>query len=276
MLFRSDADAARQLSDLAGLVPGNLALAIETVRLAVRRQQLDTAGSTLEGLAGAARAWPEDARAQLVALREALSARDVSRSARAAALLRNLLAQVPAFRESLAALKPPSELVTDRLDRFVVAATVPALASPADRSLTYAAEALGGADHISAAPGRAGDGIDVFLGSRASLARVGDGASWPFAAGELVVPVDWNHDFLPDLLVAGASRLALLRQDGSGRFEDATALSRLPRPTATPLGAWAADLDQDGDLDLVIGQPSADSLVLKNRSEEHTSELQSH
>jgi hypothetical protein len=71
---------------------------------------------------------------------------------------------------------------------------------------------------------------------------IGMGAAWG----------DWNDDGLLDLVVSGFGELRLYRNEGGGRFEDATEASGL-----TPFqGFWSgvswADYDSDGDLDLYV------------------------
>ena len=52
----------------------------------------------------------------------------------------------------------------------------------------------------------------------------------------------------------GPRGLCLLRQDAGGRFTDMTGAAKLPPALLrTPLyGVWPADVDTDGDLDLVL------------------------
>lgn len=70
---------------------------------------------------------------------------------------------------------------------------------------------------------------------------------------------DFNGDSHPDLIVLGIGSSAnrLFLGDGSGRFDDATAKWRVPRPASTDPDAFnlsvaVSDYDHDGLLDLVI------------------------
>ncbi|HYE16435.1 MAG TPA: FG-GAP-like repeat-containing protein [Pyrinomonadaceae bacterium] len=79
--------------------------------------------------------------------------------------------------------------------------------------------------------------------------------AWASAA----VAGDFDNDEKPDLLVAGAGALALYRNAGGGRFDDATSAARLPAYTHLSGAAAFVDVDHDGDLDIFVGGSRAAS-----------------
>jgi hypothetical protein len=101
--------------------------------------------------------------------------------------------------------------------------------------------------------------------------------SFPFPGGarnvapgpESVLPIDFNYDFKTDLVLAGAGGLRFMRQDSSQKFTDVTAQTKLPSPilNASYTGAWAADIEADGDLDIVLGAPTGVPTVLRNNGD---------
>jgi FG-GAP-like repeat/ASPIC and UnbV len=72
-----------------------------------------------------------------------------------------------------------------------------------------------------------------------------------------------------DLAFAGAGGLALFRQDNDGAFTDVTAQIALPDAVtgASYVGVWAADVDLEGDLDLVLAPLEGPPLVLRNNGD---------
>jgi hypothetical protein len=87
--------------------------------------------------------------------------------------------------------------------------------------------------------------------------------------GANLVQADFDNDGATDLLVlrgtwlgtAGRHPMSLLRNDGKGKFTDVTfdaGLAKVFYPTET--AAWA-DYDNDGDLDLYVGNESGDGLT---------------
>ena len=79
------------------------------------------------------------------------------------------------------------------------------------------------------------------------------------------MPLDWNHDFRTDLALCGSGGVSLLLQNEDGTFADVTARAYTGTfPTYDCVGAWPADVEMDGDLDLVVGVREGAPIVLRN------------
>jgi len=99
---------------------------------------------------------------------------------------------------------------------------------------------------------REGKGFEARAGIRPDPGALGSSA------------FDYDNDGDLDLLVAG-KQLRLLRNDGGDRFTDATSAVGLDKvPAAEWRGAVAADLDSDGDPDLVVARNGGEPAVLRN------------
>ncbi len=116
-----------------------------------------------------------------------------------------------------------------------------------------------------------GDGTFAETGLVAGAAYNGDGQA---EAGMGIAVGDGDADGDPDLLVTNFSRESntLYRNDGDGRFADATAAAGLRGPTLLPLGfgAFFADVDNDADVDLFVANGHVlDRIALQDSALSH-------
>jgi tetratricopeptide (TPR) repeat protein len=241
----ADAEAAALYDALVMRAPTNLAVLLERARLAAKMTDATRLQDSVSRVATQADGWPAVAQEQLAALQQATAAPRYPDAARSTTLLRNVLARVPAFSESLGAVRTPAELIAPPLDRFVALEPASARPAPADTALAFTRQPLGS------------PGTDVAL-----LAL--DAAR----SGQMAAAVDWNHDFRLDLVRAGGAGLQLLLQGEDGALTDATAAagSAAAAITDAVTGLWPADLDMDGDIDLVIGT-AGPTRVLRNNGD---------
>ncbi len=86
---------------------------------------------------------------------------------------------------------------------------------------------------------------------------------------ESILPVDFNYDFKTDLVLAGKGGVRFMRQESPSSFKDVTAQTKLPPAVLNTsyTGAWAMDVEADGDMDILLGSPQGDPLVLRNNGD---------
>ena len=277
----ADKEAQTLLDELATLGPMNLAIQLERARLAAKLRDAQRLRESVEAIGRDAASWSEQAKEQFAVVQKAAAEGNFDDAPRAATILRNVLAPVPAFSESLIAVRTPAELIAEPFNRFLVLASPPATPSVPDVKLTFAAESLGAASGRPVAvalsfPVNAAGALALIAADAGRVQRI-DGApgTWPLPVGtaaanpppvrDSIVPLDWNHDFRTDIALCGPGGVFLLLQNEDGTFIDVTTRTYTGTfPTYDCAGAWPADVEMDGDLDLIVGVREGAPVVLRN------------
>ena len=280
-------EARRWLEEVLARRPDNLAVLLERARWAARMEDGDVLDDTIGRLTGQSAAWPELAVEQLRGLSEAAAGGDPGRAATMAQLLRNVLVRTPAFREDLAIVSVSAEQIASPMMRFLAMPSPPSTAAAPDRTLAYAAEpiqpgAQGTMEAAALAIIHGGEEATpaIVAADGETVRRVGDavaGPEFPFPGdvfgtrpgGEALLPLDWNGDYRMDLAIVGAGGFSLLTRNEDGGFEQNTprAADGIDMGSLAGYGAWAADIEMDGDLDIVHGPLDDAPWVLRNNAD---------
>ena len=248
--------------------PDNLAALVELSRIAAKRNDAATLGATVSKITARSSSWPEEVREQVAALETAVRSPDPRAAATRTSFLRNVLVRLPEYRRDLAAIKPPPGEEAVPFTHFVKMEPPVFTTAASDTAISFKPEQLSGAaqgDWIGAIS-LAGDGAPVVATASAREVRLTSSATFPFPGGpsnvapgvNAILAVDFSYDFKTDLVLAGAGGVRLVRQDSPSAFTDVTAQAKLPETVINRnyTGAWAADIEADGDLDVVLGSES--------------------
>jgi Tfp pilus assembly protein PilF len=277
----SDAEFQQAIEKIVALDPDNLAALLELSRIAAKRGDAATLESTLAKISAGASAWPSEVQDQLAALRLAATGKDLHLAATRTTVLRNVLWRVPEFRRSFSRLKASPGEDVQPYTRFVRMQSPLFKPAPADLTIRLDVEPIKGANNgrwnwIGAIQlGSAG--APAVAWANAAELHLSTGATLPFPSGtsreapspEGVLQLDFNYDFKTDLVLAGAGGVRLFRQERTNEFIDVTGLTHLPKAIvdARYTGAWAADIEADGDLDIVLGSSEDAPVVLRNNGD---------
>lgn len=282
-----EAETERWLDRILSLDPDNIAVLVETSRIAARRGDAEDLQYAVSRIAALAPTWPIEAREQLDALQAAVSPSDFRDAATRLAFLRNVLLTVPVYRADLAAVQTPAQRVGEPIERFLRLPEPRATPAPPDDSMTFAIERLLPSDSAdwawAGAVSLSGEGPAALVVADGRRVRVVGGATLAFPGGPTarppsahgIVALDFDYDFRLDLAMAGAGGLRLFRQDEPGAFSDVTAQMALPDPVirAPYTSVWAADLDLEGDIDILLGAAAGPPRALRNNGDGTFTEL---
>ena len=147
----ADAESQQLFEQILQSRPDNLAVILERARLAAKRNDPATLQDSIRRLSAASAGWPAPALEQYRGLQQAVEAGNFNDAARGVAFLRNVLVRVTVFRESLAEVRTPAELIAEPFERFLKLPTPSAQPSAADTALTFTREPLGAANQTAPA-----------------------------------------------------------------------------------------------------------------------------
>jgi tetratricopeptide (TPR) repeat protein len=260
--------------------PDNLAALIELSRAAAKNNDAETVKSTVAKIVARSSAWPDAVRAQVNAVDAAVKTGDMRAIATRTSFLRNVLVRVPEYRRDLAAIKPPPGEEAVPIDHFLILESPVFKTAAPDLSIAFRSEVLKSAadktDWVGAIS-LSGQGAPVIATATAREVRLASGATLPFPGGptnkppttQAILPVDFNYDFKTDLILTGDGGVRLFQQDSPSAFTNVTAETKLPASVVNSKysAAWAADIEADGDLDLILGSEKGLPTVLRNNGD---------
>lgn len=277
----SDAEFQKFLQKIVDARPENIAGLLELARIAAKRGDNATLRSTVAHIAALSSGWPSEAQQQLAALQAASSGPEPRAAATRTIFLRNVLMRVPEFRTSLATIQSQpgegAQPFTHPL-RMESPASTPA---PADMAMSFSIHPITNPDNTHwdwiGSISLNGEGAPVIAMANAHEVQLSSGARFAFPGGtaskapgpESILPVDFNYDFKTDFVLAGAGGVRFLRQDSPSVFADVTSQTKLPKSLVDTsyTGAWAVDIEADGDLDVILGTVSGLPTVLRNNGD---------
>jgi tetratricopeptide (TPR) repeat protein len=278
----SDTEYQQLIQKILTAQPDNLAAQLELARIAAKRGDAATLRSMLLQIAPRSSNWPPEVKTQLTALQTAANGLDLHPAATRTTFLRNTLMRVPEFRESLAVLQAPAGEEAEPFTHFLRLPQPDFSPAPSDTALAFTSQPVPNQDTARwtwiGAIQLGSLGVPAIAQANSREVRLSTGASFPFPGGssgatltpESILQIDFNYDFKTDLVLAGADGLRFMRQDTPEKFTDVTANAKLPKSVVNGsyTGAWAVDIEADGDLDIVLGKKDGLPQVLRNNGDD--------
>ncbi|MFN2512387.1 MAG: FG-GAP-like repeat-containing protein [Pyrinomonadaceae bacterium] len=277
----SEAEYQQLMQKILAAAPENLAALLELSRLSAKRGDTDTLRNTVARIGARSSAWPPEVQEQLKAVQAAAAGPDPRAAATRIAFLRNVLVRVSEYRQSLAAIKPPPGEEATPFTHFLKLESPTFAAAPPDTALSFRQQTVTNIDgnkwNWIGGVSLGSEGAPTVFVANGQEVRSAAGASFPFPGGpagnaplqEGILPIDFIYDFKTDLVLAGSGGLRLMRQDNPTAFTDVTSAATLPASLtgAKYTGSWAADIEADGDLDIVLGSEQGLPSVLRNNGD---------
>lgn len=302
----SGAEYQRLLEQILKLQPNNLPVLVQRVGAAHNNKDNAALRDTLDRLKNLSPEWAPISRDMLAKLDKA--AQDTPRDLlHLKDLLNNVLQAERGYPRDKRALRPTADFVGAPLQRFLRLHPIRPTPAPADLALAFKLELQSanlpeksrwdvlrpvwmlGAEQRTPLLKFGDKGghrvwsaetfkLALFVANADEVRRTDIDASplaFPSGAKKVapssagVLAMDWNGDYLTDLLLAGGGGLRFWQQQLDGSFKDVSAKTGLPAEVlgGDYYGAWAADFEMDGDLDIVVARRSGPVLVLRNNGD---------
>jgi Tfp pilus assembly protein PilF len=279
-----EAEFQQLLEKILAAQPDNPAALLELGRVAAKRGDAQTLHSVVARLNTHAATWPPEVQQQWTALQTAAAGPDPRSAAVRIAFLRNSLMRVPEFRQSLNQIQPTAGNEATPFTRFLLLSSPTFTPPPADTATTFQPASITGLAPEAGNPwtwiraiSLSGAGAPAIAVANSHSVKLSTGAELPFPGGsanaplqpESILPVDFNYDFKTDLVFAGEGGVRFLRQESPTSFTDVTAQTKLPPALLKTAytGAWAIDIEADGDMDLLLAARQGSPLVLRNNGD---------
>lgn len=276
----NNGDQIREL--LNGLLeqqPENLAVMLEMTRLASKLNDNTLLEKSLDDLTAESNDWPEEIKNEFDDLKEEILNQPIENLTFEIAYLRNNLNKLPKFEGDFDQIELPPNQVGFLLTEFLWLPEPTKLNETPDTGITFEQQALetSGTDlelafHLSLADDSIPDLLT--LNRNETLLDNGQKLILPLGQNEtlsraLVETFDYNYDFLNDLAFAGAAGLKIYEQGDGVSFEEITDQTGLSPAVINDSysGVWKADIDLDGDLDLVLGRGGSTPRILRNNGD---------
>jgi hypothetical protein len=278
-------EAVQQLQRILELRPGNIHALVELAVLAVSLDDLTLLKSSLDELAKQAVDWPAETRGYLERAQNASTSASAARGP--VSMMKNVLKAMSKAKGDLRVVQGPGASwdQVEPITRFMrlpqpetspsapdtTLAFEPAPLAP-ERSSWATSEVLAPGEPADAQGGpTAADGPAVPMYVKGNTLVVGGTPTSTLAFPGTPAPVgvalvDLQRDYLRDLALVGSGGLKLFRQSAGSKWADVTAPAKLPGALLKTAyaGAWSADIDQDGDMDLILSPAAGEPLALRN------------
>jgi Tfp pilus assembly protein PilF len=269
----SDVEYQQLLERILTDQPNNLHVLSQNLQAAVRRSDPRVIQEALARLRRLAPGWSQRARTAFAALEQKLAGGSGAPAVGEMVQFGNVLMAEPGYARSAAQVEPKAGLIGKPIETFLRLAPPRPTPAPADTGLAFKTETLQGAPKgrwdVAAPVWLTGEGRPVVvLANAKDVTQVGARTTLPSRAvsPDGFLALDWNNDFRTDLLLAGRDGLRFYQQGKDGTFADVTAKTGLSTEVlgGDYFGAWAADVDADGDLDIILARRSGPPLLLRN------------
>ena len=269
-----------RIENLYSALPQNQAVLFETARIAAKEQEEDLLRNALQSMAEFSQRWPQEAVELFDVVQNAAEEEEFGDLNFELAFLRNAVEPTPAFQADLREIQMELNQVGFLIDHFIALPKPEFRAASPDLGITFSdfAESTLPIESVFVKQATLledrppfslySDGGDIVLDEEVRL-PMPVGSDDEFVSPNMMAEIDYNYNFRNDIVLAGSRGFRLYRQEDYQNFTDVTSSLGLSNAVIDDSyrGVWPADVDLDGDLDLVLTPTGDRPFALRNNSD---------
>ncbi len=268
-----DTERLRLLNQMLDIQPANLKVLVDRLRLALQNSDPAAVNDTMNRLRQQSAGWAGKSLQELDKLEKTLSVSMGPESLLPMLQFSNLLLAEPAFRRSIAEVAPSDTLPGESLPGFLRLIPIQPSPAAADSKLIFTLEPVtqlppGGWDIVKSVWLAGDKSPSILVANPQEVRRLDDSSALPAlpVSHDGLIPFDINNDSRMDLLLAGPKGLRFFQTQEDGQLVDLTSTLSVSDEfvNAAFASALAADVDLDGDLDVLLSGVSGSPWFLRN------------
>lgn len=272
-------EIVERVQQLEQELPENQVVQFELARIAAKEQNEDLLQNAINRLNDFSEYWGEEALEQLSILEEVFADRDFAELNLELAFLRNIVEPNPAIQADLRELQLEPNEVGFLIEQFISLPKPEFRAAEPDVNITFSdlqdSELPENASFVKSAtlleelpplPLYMNDG-QLYIDTEVLLEFPGNDDS-PLPP-HVMAEMDYNYNFRNDIVLAGDEGFRFYEQNDDQTFTDITSTLNVSSSTVNKSyrGVWPADVDLDGDLDIVLASIEGSPVVLRNNTD---------
>ena len=272
-------EIVRILEELNQLIPENRVVQLELVRMGVKERERTLIETYLNHLEPFINNLDPNINNQFTIVRELFEEQDYIDLSLELSFLRSGLESTPQFQQDLLQIQLPPTDVGFLIPQFLHLPLPEVVVSAPDLMISFETQPVDIAVHNASWI----KGATLLEDSPPFPVTVSDGylvideqTTLPFPGNtnqqlpvNAISEIDYNYSFRNDIAMAGDAGFKLYRLNDDQTFTDVTADLGLNRTVLNQSyhGLWPADIDMDGDLDLVLATESGRPVLLRNNGD---------
>jgi tetratricopeptide (TPR) repeat protein len=266
------------LKQILGKYPQNKVALTELARVSSQNGDQHLLHQAVKKLKQQMQSGPASIQKQLDKVKKAVDTGNTRDIAIQLAFLKNSLQKRSTFQHEKAAIVIPKSQIGFLITHFLKLPQPTAHIAPADLNISFKSNPIaqpqkGSLIKLVSLRGQLIPDIlqinnkKVIINKHQSLAFPGGTKNKPGLHS--IAVIDYNYDFRNDLAFAGQGGFRLYRQNADSTFSNVTRKIGLPDSVinGSYRGVWPADIDLDGDLDIMLAPTNGSPIILRNNGD---------